>query len=85
MSSYQLVGRYSPATGTQSSASETLQKFPGWLARRIKLWVSVSRERRMLQNLDDHMLRDIGVSRADAVREGERAFWDLPHDLREGK
>jgi uncharacterized protein YjiS (DUF1127 family) len=32
--------------------------------------------------LSDAMLRDIGLSRADAERESTRPFWDLPWDAR---
>ncbi len=34
------------------------------------------RSRRLLQELSDHQLRDIGISRADAFEEGRRPFWD---------
>ncbi|NVK43551.1 MAG: DUF1127 domain-containing protein [Oceanospirillaceae bacterium] len=34
-----------------------------------------SQSRRDLLALDDHMLKDIGISRADAVREGDKPFW----------
>jgi uncharacterized protein YjiS (DUF1127 family) len=33
------------------------------------------RERRMLLELDERMLRDIGISRADALREAGKPFW----------
>jgi uncharacterized protein YjiS (DUF1127 family) len=39
-------------------------------------WQDVSRQRRALLGLDDRMLRDIGISRADAEREAGRPFWD---------
>jgi hypothetical protein len=32
-------------------------------------------QRRRLAELDDHMLRDIGVTRADAWAEAEKPFW----------
>lgn len=38
----------------------------------------VARQRRALLRLDDHALKDIGISRADAWREGGRPWWDLP-------
>ncbi|WP_247876560.1 DUF1127 domain-containing protein [Azospirillum brasilense] len=33
------------------------------------------RQRRSLAALDDHLLRDVGLSRTDARREAEKAFW----------
>lgn len=32
-------------------------------------------QRRALASLDDHELRDIGITRADAAREAEKPFW----------
>lgn len=39
-------------------------------------WQELSSQRRRLLELDAHMLKDIGISRADAVREAKRPFWD---------
>ena len=39
-------------------------------------WYELSRQRRALLRLDDHMLKDIGLSRVDALREADRRFWD---------
>ncbi|WP_043364456.1 DUF1127 domain-containing protein [Belnapia sp. F-4-1] len=33
--------------------------------------------RRYLAEMDDRMLKDIGISRGDALREAERLPWDL--------
>ena len=33
--------------------------------------------RRQLAEMDDRMLRDVGISRVDALAEAERAPWDL--------
>jgi uncharacterized protein YjiS (DUF1127 family) len=33
------------------------------------------RERRQLAELDERLLRDIGVERADALREARKPFW----------
>ncbi len=38
-------------------------------------WRSRARERRQLSALSDAMLKDIGVSRADASAEFEKPFW----------
>ncbi len=36
------------------------------------------RQRRSLAELDDHLLRDIGLTRDEARRESERPAWDAP-------
>lgn len=45
-----------------------------WL--QIRRWQQLAKERRMLAMLDDAALKDIGLSRADAMQESERPFWD---------
>jgi uncharacterized protein YjiS (DUF1127 family) len=36
---------------------------------------AVHRQRRALLSLDDAMLKDIGISRVDALQEGRKPFW----------
>ncbi|HMR30393.1 MAG TPA: DUF1127 domain-containing protein [Geminicoccus sp.] len=38
-------------------------------------WIERHRERKALLELSDDMLKDIGVSRVDAMREGTKPFW----------
>ncbi len=38
-------------------------------------WAEVSRQRRALLALSDDMLKDIGISRAQANLEGSKPFW----------
>jgi uncharacterized protein YjiS (DUF1127 family) len=38
-------------------------------------WHDRARERRALMELSDHMLRDIGISRAEAHDEAAKPFW----------
>jgi uncharacterized protein YjiS (DUF1127 family) len=38
-------------------------------------WAEVSRQRRALLALSDDMLKDIGISRAQADLEGSKPFW----------
>jgi uncharacterized protein YjiS (DUF1127 family) len=48
------------------------------LAATICLWIARSRQRRHLAALaqwDDHLLKDIGVSRDDTLREAAKPFW----------
>lgn len=35
----------------------------------------VHRQRRALLRLDDAMLKDLGISRVDALQEGHKPFW----------
>jgi uncharacterized protein YjiS (DUF1127 family) len=42
----------------------------------ILRWHEVRRQRRALLALSDQLLKDIGISRADATREAARPFWD---------
>jgi uncharacterized protein YjiS (DUF1127 family) len=49
-----------------------------WLAARIDqllLWLDRSRQRRRLGELDDRMLRDIGLSRTTVWAEQQKWFW----------
>ena len=45
------------------------------IADRISTWLRRARERRDLGSLDDYMLKDIGVSRADVEFEAQKHFW----------
>lgn len=51
--------------------------FRGWETLRAVLgrWLERRRQRRALRDLDDHLLRDIGLDRSDALREGRKPFW----------
>ena len=42
---------------------------------RLPHWYAVYRQRRTLLQLDDAMLKDIGISRVDAIQEGSKPFW----------
>lgn len=50
-----------------------------WLARGwaiFNTWLARSRDRRALAELDDFMLKDIGMTRADVVVESSKHFWE---------
>jgi uncharacterized protein YjiS (DUF1127 family) len=70
------TARHSPARLVTDRGSMGL----GRLFRRLAVAFAVARERRALMALSDGTLKDIGLSRADAYREGTRSFWDLPVD-----
>jgi uncharacterized protein YjiS (DUF1127 family) len=41
----------------------------------VSSWIERSRQRQALAALNDHELRDIGITRSEAVREAEKPFW----------
>jgi uncharacterized protein YjiS (DUF1127 family) len=45
------------------------------LVERLLRWQSRAQQRRMLLELDDHMLKDIGLTRADVWQETRKPFW----------
>ena len=46
--------------------------------RTVLWWAQVANQRKALLTLSDDQLNDIGLSRADAVREARRHFWNVP-------
>lgn len=49
------------------------------LGERLTRWDQLAGQRRRLREMDEHMLKDIGLSRADVERiAGHRWFWDDP-------
>jgi uncharacterized protein YjiS (DUF1127 family) len=44
-------------------------------AKRVLTWHERARQRRQLECLSDHMLRDIGLTRADVLAEATKRFW----------
>jgi uncharacterized protein YjiS (DUF1127 family) len=49
--------------------------FLGRVVGKLLLWQVRSRERHALGSMDDHMLKDIGLNRADVSREAGKPFW----------
>jgi uncharacterized protein YjiS (DUF1127 family) len=64
------LGRRGQDVGTGLSA--TMLRGVRWLERRFEK----RRSRRMLLELTDYQLKDIGITRADAHGEASRRFWD---------
>ncbi len=48
----------------------------------IGLAIAARRQRRALRNLDESVLRDLGLSRKDAETEANRPLWDVPANWR---
>ncbi|MFY0991068.1 DUF1127 domain-containing protein [Halomonas sp. C05BenzN] len=45
--------------------------------RRLARWNRLRHERHQLGELSDDLLRDIGLTRREALREARRPFWDV--------
>jgi uncharacterized protein YjiS (DUF1127 family) len=57
--------------------SDSSSSTGGWL-RTLEVWIDRSYQRRQLgelAELSDYLLRDIGVSREEAMREAAKPFW----------
>jgi uncharacterized protein YjiS (DUF1127 family) len=66
-------------TGRQAAAIRFAAAAADWLQRRgdvLLLWMERYRQRRALNALSDHMLKDLGLSRSDAGREFGKRFWE---------
>ena len=46
------------------------------IADTLMLWRERRRQRHAVSALSDHMLRDLGLSRADVSRESGKRFWE---------
>lgn len=53
-----------------------LFRLVGKIVTKIRFWKEVAAQRAELEQLSDELLNDIGISRADALREASRPFWD---------
>ena len=60
-----------------SSHAAARPSFARFLTVLHRLFI-IDRERRGLRHLDDHLLRDIGLTREQAIEEAARPFWDAP-------
>lgn len=64
------------------TSSATLDRVQGrggkGIFARIVEGFALAAQRRQLASLDDALLRDIGLTRAEARREAARAPWDVP-------
>ncbi len=69
LSSFQ--GQKGRADGCLDLSSLSIEK----VLNVLKVWTSRARQRRALSKLDDRMLKDIGLSRAEARQEAVKPFW----------
>ena len=68
------TGRRVHATGRGGVSNLSI----GWLPQ-LQIWIERSRQRIALRDLaetDEHLLRDIGKTKAEAWREAAKPFWE---------
>ena len=65
-----------PAVGGAARGRGQMRAGLARVVARLLAWDELARQRRALAALDDPMLKDIGLARADARQEAERPFWD---------
>jgi uncharacterized protein YjiS (DUF1127 family) len=77
MASARLGASYATLAGRATNAPAHLVP-QGWFAHsfeQVLNWLERARQRRQLQQLSDHMLKDVGLSRADVEAETSKPFW----------
>jgi uncharacterized protein YjiS (DUF1127 family) len=79
MSNYQGLALSREAAGMRTFRQQFVSSSStgGWL-RTLGFWIDRSRQRKQLgelAELNDYLLKDIGVSREEALREAEKPFW----------
>lgn len=72
------------APATVSTRTKTAAWYAGilFVAETLRRLQERSRDRRYLANLDDTILKDVGLTRADLDRELSRPFWHVRRDHR---
>lgn len=70
-----LTRRHAAAVRLVSMAAASASLWARHMAERLQLWRERRRQRRALASVSDHMLKDMGLTRADAGRESEKQFW----------
>ncbi len=78
MTNVQCSALQSPTVDASQSARDViahLARLPLAILGILLVWQERNQQRRHLAALDDRLLRDMGMSRADAAREAAIPFW----------
>ena len=65
----------SAATVTTASIQPTESRQSGQLLAMVSTWLQRRRSRRDLAQLDERLLRDIGLTPSEAIAESAMSFW----------
>jgi uncharacterized protein YjiS (DUF1127 family) len=71
-----------PRHGTAFQLGRRVQALAVLACGRLLRWHELARQRRELLALNERMLKDIGITRAEAEREACRPFWSDGADPR---
>ncbi|WP_411644487.1 DUF1127 domain-containing protein [Loktanella agnita] len=52
------------------------------LLTKLRMILATVHQRRSLREMEDHLLRDIGISYAEAQKEAQKPLWDVPDTWR---
>ncbi len=78
MTNVQCSTLQSPAVGASRSTLDVIARvarLPFAILETLLVWQERDQQRRHLASLDDRLLSDMGISRADAAREAAIPFW----------
>jgi uncharacterized protein YjiS (DUF1127 family) len=67
--------RAAQALARAARIAARLEALTASVAQHIRAWYDRARQRRALEAVDDWVLRDIGISRTDAMQEHDKPFW----------
>ena len=60
---------------SRRTAIDDLSDAAQWVLGTLRQWRRRSREREQISRMDERMLKDIGITRAEALRLGSKPFW----------
>jgi len=72
---YDDVARSAPTGIAGSTPRQGLPGVARTLIETLRIWHIRAAERRQLLDMDDHLLADIGLTRADAMAESAKPVW----------
>ncbi len=78
MSTISLRASHATFSGVRAAPPSSRSGWQTWLTGvvdRLLTWHERARQRHELRGLSDHMLRDIGLGRADVEAEASKPFW----------
>ena len=77
MTSTPFLERRSAAVSARNrrTALDDLSDAAQWVLGTLRQWRRRSREREQISRMDERMLKDIGITRAEALRLGSKPFW----------